>query len=393
MKVAVYSGNIPSTTFIEILIEGLSNAGFEIYLFGKKTKDVKYNSNVRVFPTPEAGNKLFLFTLKESLKLLLRNPKNFSKILKKIYSKKNEFRSFVRDAGLILPIINNTPDIFHMQWAKVIQRYPELFELLDCKFALSLRGAHINYSPLNDAKLANAYKKYFPLINGFHAVSENISKEAEKYGAERKKIKVIHSSVKSDLLKKESISYANEDILKIISIGRFHWKKGYHYALDAMKALKDESINFEFTIVAQGEMPEEIVFMINDYQLSEHVKIINGLPYESLIDKLCKSHILILPSVEEGIANVVLEAMAAGVPVLTTDCGGMDEVVTDKLNGYIIPVRDPEMIVRKIKEFIDSSDETKNKIKSNARTVIQKDFSREKQIREFREFYESMSAG
>ncbi|MBK8551400.1 MAG: glycosyltransferase family 4 protein [Ignavibacteria bacterium] len=390
MKIAVYSGNIPSTTFIENLIEGLCNSGFEILLFGKQTQNVSYSGNVKAYPTPVNNLKLVFFVIKESVKLFFKDSKLFFKFHKTVREKNKSLKSFFKNAGVLLPVLNNKPDIFHIQWAKTVEMYPELFELFDCKVALSLRGAHINYSPLLDKNLAEAYRKNFPSIDGFHAVSNAIAAEAMKYGADEKKIKVIHSSVKDELFEKYAELFRGDTKLEIISVGRFHWKKGYHYALDAMKILADKGISFNYTIVAQGVIPEEILFLLDEYRLGEKVRIIQGLKHEELIMKLQSSHLLLLPSVEEGIANVVLEAMAVGVPVITTDCGGMSEVVEDNNNGYTVSVRDPETIAAKVIQFIGTEFNAKKDLALKGKQTIEKEFTREKQIREFTDFYESI---
>ncbi len=387
---AIYSGTIPSTTFIENLIEGLSAKGFEIYLFGKIARKVNYTKNVKIHSTPDSDILLLFFVLKEFITLLSKSPKLFKLSIQKIWNRRKKFKQFFKEAGVILPIINNQPQILHIQWAKVINKYPELFELLNCKFVLSLRGAHINYSPIADDRLAESYKKYFPMIDGFHAVSEAIAKEGMKYGADDSKIKVIYSSVKEELFKSNIKLYKTDQTLEIVSIGRFHWKKGYNYALDAMKQLNNENINFTYTIIAQDEISEEILFMVKEYNLEKKVTILSGLSYDDLINKLGKSNILLLPSVEEGIANVVLEAMAAGVFIITTNCGGMNEVIKDNYNGYIVAVRDPEMIVNKIKQFISLSSESQKSILENSKLTIKNKFNRERQIDSFSGLYSSL---
>lgn|GEM_PF-4684582 len=368
----------------------MSENGFEIFLFGKQTKNVSYKGDVKLFPTPESKIRLIFFVIKQSLELLINSPGKYFQISKIIFSRSPEIKNYILKAGLIFPILNNEPDIFHIQWAKTVERNPELMEILSCKLALSLRGAHINYSPLNDKVLAESYRKYFPLIDGFHAVSEAIAKESLRYGTVKEKIQVIHSSVSDDLLKENSELCEVGNEIEIISIGRYHWKKGYHYALDAMKILKEERIKFKYTIMAQGEIPEEILFIIDDYKFGDEVKIIKGMPHKELVNFLKTKDILLLPSVEEGIANVVLEAMAVGVPVLTTDCGGMNEVVKENINGYIIPVRDPKSIVSKIKEYTLTDIYKKKEIVNNAKNFIHEEFSREKQIADFRKFYFSL---
>jgi len=390
LTIAIYSGTIPSTTFIENLIEGLADSGLKIILFGKKTGRVNYRGNVKVIETPENVGALVLFVLKEYLKLFFRDRKLFIKTAGLLKKKSGSLKKQFKDAGVLLPIANNQPDIFHIQWAKTIDRYPEIFKLLKCRFVLSLRGAHINYSPVHNTKLAESYKKFFPLIDSFHAVSKAIAEESTRYGADPRKIKVIYSSVRDDLLNENNLAADDSEILKIISIGRFHWKKGYHYALDAMNILKEKKIRFDYTIVAHGVIPEEILFLIDEYDLSNEVKIIPGLKHDTLVKTLQQSHLLLLPSVEEGIANVVLEAMSLGIPVITTDCGGMSEVIIEKSNGYIVPVRNPAKIASRIIEFIASGKSEKEIITAGALQTIRDNFSRARQIDEFKELYNSL---
>ena len=75
--------------------------------------------------------------------------------------------------------------------------------------------------------------------------------------------------------------------------------------------------------------------------------------------------------VEEGIANVVLEAMALKTLVLSTDCGGMDEVIQDGLNGYLIPIRDSEAIAKKIIQISKIGEHEKKKVQNKALETIQ----------------------
>ncbi len=100
---------------------------------------------------------------------------------------------------------------------------------------------------------------------------------------------------------------------------------------------------------------------------------------------------LLLPSVEEGIANVVLEAMAVGVPVITTDCGGMNEVVTDEINGFIVKVRNPEAVAQKISALLGKTENELSLMTSHAREKIRNEFSRQGQIEQFHSFYNKLA--
>ena len=390
IKIAIYSGDIPSTTFIENLIEAVAEEGFEIYLFGKKRKDVSYKGSVKVFATPESSSGLLFFVFRESISLFLKDRSLYFKTYRLLKKKNKNFKNLIRNLGFILPILNNQPDIFHIQWAKTVNLNYEIYELLNSKIALSLRGAHINYSPLNDSKLKEAYLKYFPKTDAFHAVSKAIASESLKYGANEDKIQVIHSSVRDEYLVSKNADEKKIGKFEIISVGRHHWKKGYHYALDAMNQLRNENFNFSYTIIAQGDIPEEILFLMNEYNLSDHVKIMKGMQHKDLMEKLRSSDLLLLPSVEEGIANVVLEAMGSGVLVLTTDCGGMNEVIQEGVNGFIVPVRDPQAIAEKIKMIANTNYSDLKKLTFKAMETIKSEFSREKQKKEFSMFYNSL---
>jgi colanic acid/amylovoran biosynthesis glycosyltransferase len=75
--------------------------------------------------------------------------------------------------------------------------------------------------------------------------------------------------------------------------------------------------------------------------------------------------------VEEGIANVVLEAMQLGTLVLSTDCGGMGEVIKDGVNGFLVPIRNPEAMAAAIQKIQELSREEKEKIIAAAQETIE----------------------
>ena len=74
--------------------------------------------------------------------------------------------------------------------------------------------------------------------------------------------------------------------------------------------------------------------------LEKEVKIVSSNSQDDVYRNMRNSDCLILPSVEEGISNVVLEAMAVGLPVISSNCGGMNEVIQDEINSFIFQNRD-----------------------------------------------------
>ncbi|PWI31510.1 hypothetical protein DI383_02245 [Flavobacteriaceae bacterium LYZ1037] len=390
MKIAIFSGSIPSTTFIEHLIEGVAKT-HTVWLFGVKHSPKKYKaSNIKIVATPKAKLLNLWVTFFRTIWLLLKSPKDIFKLLIEIkqfpslYTKWNWYSKW-------LPIILYKPDILHIQWAKDVEYYMFLKKEFDIKIILSLRGAHINYSPVVNPKLAAIYRQEFPHIDGFHAVSKAIGLEAQMYGAPPKRIQVIHSPVPKCFFEEYLILNKNESkIIQIVSVGRFHWIKGFKYMLDAIFLLKQKGKQVNYTIIGPQKFSEELLFQIHQLGLEKDIKLMASLPQDKLIITLKTFDMLVLPSLKEGIANVVLEAMALGLPVLSSDCGGMPEVVIPKNTGWLVPVRDPEALANAIVEIKDTSVAELQNITKNAHHFVQEHFNAEDSIQQFLELYESI---
>lgn len=364
IKIAVYSGSIPSTTFIERLILGLSKNGCDVYLFGYLKRKTNYESWITSFAYKNTKPYKAWFLFKYSVLLKLFKSKEKRKLDAILISKA---QNSMLDKVKCYPILWHKPDIFHVQWAKGLE-YWSWVQKFNIKLVLSLRGAHINYSPVADKDLADSYRRNFPNVDGFHAVSHAIGKLAESYGAPKGKIDVVYSGL--DLSKFHNIPKLKDQNLNIISIGRSHWIKGYHYALDACSILKERNVQFTYTIVgAQGYL--ELMYQIKDLGLENHVVLLNALPMNDVKQKIQASSLLLLPSVEEGIANVVLEAMASRTLVLTTNCGGMEEVIQDQVNGFVCPNRDAKAMANQIANIGEISFEEKERILDRAQQTIE----------------------
>ena len=385
LRIAIYSGDIPSTTFIERLILGLSEKNCEILLFGRKKKSIAYKTNISVKGYKSGRVQKGFYLLYYALLLFLFKNKDKRKLDKRL---KLEENYTMYDRVKYYPVLWHKPDIFHVQWAKGLSDWIWVQDF-GIKLVLSLRGAHINYSPYADNKLAEMYRQYFPKVDKFHAVSKAIALEAQKYGADKDKIKVIYSGLDLNVFENTTTKPSeNQSKFNVLSIGRPHWKKGYDYALDAFKLLKDKGFQFTYTIV--GGINLEIKYQIIDLGLQDNVSVIEKLPFDEVKTLIKSSDLFLLPSVEEGIANVVLEAMAMKKLVLTTNCGGMEESITDNVNGFVVPVRNPKAIANKIIEISQISEHHKAEMVNNAFEVIKKQHTKETMVSGMLNLYTSL---
>lgn len=372
-KIAIYAGELPPPVFINRLINGLAKKEHSVYLFGTKKRSLSYGKNVFVKANPESRFFKLLFLFKYSVLLSLFKYSEKKKLDRHISRNSSNIRlSKLR----YYPVLWHKPDVFHLQWAKSITTW-DWVQDFGIKLVLSLRGAHINYSPIADENLAENYCKTFPKVDGFHAVSHAIAIEAQKYKAQPHKIKVIYSGLPK--INRASSEKISNKTFRILSVGRSHWIKGYHDALDAMKIISDKGIDSHYTIIGAKDS-EELEFQKSDLGLDKLVEFKGNVPFQEVQEIMYESDLVLLPSLEEGIANVVLEAMQIGTLVLSTDCGGMNEVIEDGKNGFIVPVRNPEKMAEAIQKIILLSENERQKITLEAQKTINQNHTDTKMI-------------
>ena len=388
LRIAIYSGEIPSTTFIERLIKAIASSDNDLLLFGGIKSKTPYGKGVYVLGY--YNNKLYKFwsLVKYScLLFLFKNSKKKRLDQFLVQKNKNDLHTRVK----YYPVLWHAPDIFHIQWAKGLKDWIWVQEF-GMKLVLSLRGAHINYSPIVDSSLANIYQQNFPNIDGYHAVSKAIANEAAKYGAKRVSIQVIKSGLNLEDFRFKLRTLDLSVPLKILSIGRNHWKKNYRQALDTMYNLKQKNIPFVYDIIGV-EFDESLMFQREQLGLGNVVHFIHKQSFEEVRNAIQQSDVLFLPSVEEGIANVVLEAMAMGTLVVSTDCGGMAEVVFPNETGFLVPNRDIQAMTETLSEVSKMSLLDYQRITKQARVFIENHHSEDQMVEGMLELYEKVMRG
>jgi len=383
LRVVIYSGSVPSTTFIERLIEGLAQSGTAVRLVGRYKGVTHYPSNVSKVTFTNNFDKLFIiiyyfFDCKiKGIKL---------SALYKDKSPNNSFKERFNFLAKALPILAFQPDIFHLQWASDIENWIFLQDY-GIRIVCSLRGRLIDSAPLADPILRNRYLNCFPAVAAFHAVSNAIGTEAIKHGAVHNRIFTVYSGLRLSELDYNPRSSVRSETLNILSVGRANWKKGYCHALDACSLLKQAGIEFHYKIV--GGVDEEILFQISDLGLSENVTLMGPVDFTAVRREMDNADILLLPSVEEGIANVALEAMATGLPVLSTDCGGMPEVIKDGVTGWLVKTRRPDQLAGSLIRFMKTPVNERLEIASNARRRIEQYHSEETMVKGMMNIYQN----
>jgi colanic acid/amylovoran biosynthesis glycosyltransferase len=179
------------------------------------------------------------------------------------------------------------------------------------------------------------------------------------------------------------------DQLKIVSVGRLVWKKGYEYAIRAASILKEKGIDFEYNIVGDGAHLQALQFIIKESGLENNVKLLGALSAEATKEQLEQSHLFVHPAISEGFSNAVLEAQAMGLPVICTDADGLPENIEDMVTGFVVRKWDTEAIAEKL-IFFSENREKISEMGLKGIERVNKYFTIDKQIEAFANFYSSI---
>lgn len=246
-------------------------------------------------------------------------------------------------------------DVLYLPWTATAVDRPEVFDR-HVPVVLSCRGAQVNVAPWNpDRKaLRDGLPAAFARAAAVHCVTHAILREAESHGLDPAKATVIHPAV--DLHRFTPAPLPGGPPWRLVSVGRLQWRKGYEYALLAMRRLLDRGHDVRYEIVGEEVDGFATRHAVHDLGLADVVTLTPPLTRDGVRQRLAEASLLVLPSLSEGLANAVLEAMACARPVVVTDCGGMTEAVTDGVEGRVVPVRDPDALADAVEAVLGDPD-------------------------------------
>jgi len=150
-----------------------------------------------------------------------------------------------------------------------------------------------------------------------------------------------------------------DNTIHIMSVGRLEEKKGHEYLIDACKLLSTRGYKFQCSIVGRGRLLESLQARINELGLHECVKLLGAMNQTEVQNLYHHSDIFVLACViaksgdRDGMPNVLLEAMAMQLPIITTPVTGNPELVRDGDNGLLVPERDAHALALAIERLVN----------------------------------------
>jgi len=187
--------------------------------------------------------------------------------------------------------------------------------------------------------------------DGLNAVSAALKRDMAALGLPDEKIKVHYTGIDLERFRPADRAAAKAalgvDGPLLISIGHLNAHKGQEIALAALAQVPEATLFLVGAGPERGNLEREAAAK----GLAARVRFLGVLPHDDLPNLLAAADLMVLPTLTEGLANVWVEALACGTPVVTSDVGGAREVIDRPEAGRLVP-RDPDAVADAVNELL-----------------------------------------
>ena len=165
----------------------------------------------------------------------------------------------------------------------------------------------------------------------------------------QKRAVVLPNSLNPDFVKPR---YEGKRDKRIVSVGRLDANKNHEMMIRAFAKLKDKYPEYTLTIYGEGELRRFLEDLIQQLDISQRVFLPGVIP--DVADQIERAALFLMTSYSEGVSNALIEALASGLPVVSTDVpsGGTVELITDGMNGLIISVGDMQALEKAMDKLL-----------------------------------------
>ena len=395
----------PPEAFLCRKFTGLAAAGVRVTVAADVVRDAGFVLPGVELVLPPSRDIRRAKVMRAGLALAVRSPGRLARLVRGIWRVPPGLRRrHGGRAGLLamcLPLARLRPDVVQFEWNTAAVDHLPLFEVWGCPVVTSCQGSDLTVYPYVPG--LGGYVARLPEVmagaSAVHCVSESLRKTAVSFGMDPGKAQVITPAVDNDVFRPVPRARPKTECSRILTVGDFRWEKGYEYALETVRRLLDRGVPVRYEVVgvapAPGAAPtpeqQRIRHTVADLGLQADVVLLPQATAAQLSATLAGADVLLHASLAEGIPNVVLEAMACGIPVVSTDCGSVSEALTDGVEGYIVPAREPEALAAALTRLWRDP-ELRRRMGAAGRRTIESRFTLAGQIEQFLELYREVTA-
>ena len=224
-------------------------------------------------------------------------------------------------------------------------------------YVISLRGSDV---PGYNVRLGLDYKLLAPLFsriwNSASAIianSNGLASLANQFAPDLP-VGVISNGIDTEQFKPHPDKAIGTPV-KLLTVCRLISRKRIDLLIQAVELLKDRKIDVQLNIAGQGNLMGELKKLAEDLSLTDRVNFLGLVTADDLGGLYRDNDIFVMSSVHEGMSNAMLEAMASGLPIVTTKCEGVEELIDD--NGIVVDGYNPQLIAQSVMRLIENPQE------------------------------------
>lgn len=218
---------------------------------------------------------------------------------------------------------------------------------------LGSMGAHGDIANSRKKSFGALYRSSLRFVDSFIGQTDLFFEEIEKYGFDKNRMTVIPNPITSDFLNlKRNVTTTTTK--HVLWCGRLSEVKNPMMIVPIAKELKKQHISFIIDVVGNGELKDALEMAIASEKLDENI-ILHGFQ-KNMIPFYTRADVLLLTSISDALPNVVLEAMAVGIPVVATDVGGVSKLVQHEKTGFLIHSTDYVKATERISELFENDE-------------------------------------
>jgi|CXWL01.1.fsa_nt_gi colanic acid/amylovoran biosynthesis glycosyltransferase len=402
MKIAFLVSEFPSVsqTFVLNQIVGLIDLGHDVEIFPDKVGSPeqvhdnykKYDLARHTYSYRIPENKLVRMI--KALLLILKHAPNHLGV---IAGSLNVFRHGKQawSLGLLfrnIPFLDRGPfDIIHCQFGTLGLKALELAPVRprDCKLVTSIRGSDVTVFLKRHPGI---YDELFRQGNLFLPVCESLKERLIQEGCDEKKIVVHYSGIDCSKFWYVRRTRRSGEPMKVLTVARLVEKKGVAFAVEAVADLLTKGAPIEYSVVGDGVLRKRLQRLIERKGVEQHIRLLGWKTHEDVKRLLEEAHVLVAPSLtseggdQEGIPNAIKEAMASGLPVVSTFHSGIPELVTDRVSGFLVPERDALSLAEAL-TYLISNPEICNQMGQAGRRQVEEKFDTHRLNKNLEELY------
>lgn len=222
-------------------------------------------------------------------------------------------------------------------------------------YIISLRGADV---PGFSERFSFIYFLLTPIIRKIWknasmviACSTGLKELAKKTNADQK-IEVIPNGINIELFKPDASKKPADKFIITLGGTRLTGRKGIKYLIEAVSELQSQYPQIRLKIIGDGDEKENLERQCQELNISSKIQFLGKINNKELPPYYQEASLFVLPSLNEGMSNAMLEALASGLPIVATDTGGARELIKDGINGYIIKFKNSTDIAEKVEKFL-----------------------------------------